>query len=210
LEGPRGILRLSAALAAAALPVVAAGCGGSAKQDAKETAGKFPIDVLSATFPTRQSLSEHVVLRIEVKNAGSKLVPNVGVTVVDKKADDEGQSTRSGAFEETGTPGQLANPSRPVWVLDEGPSGGTTAYSNTWSLGPLAPGKTRVFTWRVTSVKFGRHAIRWKISAGLNGKAIAVTPDGSKPTGTFEVFVDRRPKLEGVGPDGKVRPLQSQ
>lgn len=205
-------MRLSAALTAAALPVVAAGCGGSAKQDAKEPVGRFPLDVVSASFPAKQSLSQHVVMRIAVKNAGSKVVPNVGVTILDKKADDEGHGTRSGAFEEAGSPGNtgnLANPSRPVWILDEGPVGGTSAYSNTWALGPLAPGRTRVFSWKVTSVKYGSHAIRWKVSAGLNGKAKAVTPDGAKPEGTFKVSIDRRPKIEGISPDGKVVPRAS-
>jgi hypothetical protein len=213
LEGLRGILRLSAALTAAALPMLAAGCGGSAKQDAKEAAGKFPVDIVSATFPAKQSLSQHVVMRIAVKNAGSKAVPNIGVTILDKKADDEHQGTRSGPFEEAGAPGNtgnLANPARPVWILDDGPKGAGTAYSNTWALGPLAPGKTRVFSWRVTSVKYGRHAIRWKVSAGLNGKALAVTPDGGKAEGTFQVAIDRRPKLEGIGPNGQVVPLPSQ
>lgn len=213
LEGLRGILRLSAALTAAALPVVAAGCGGSAKQDAKEPVGKFPVDVVSASFPAQQSLSQHVVMRIAVKNVGSKTVPDVGVTILDKKADDQGQGTRAHAFEEAPDAkhaGNLADPSRPVWIIDNGPVGGTSAYSNTWALGPLAPGKTRVFKWDVTSVKYGNHAIRWKVSAGLNGKALAVTPDGSKPEGTFKVSIDRRPKLEGVGPDGKVIPLQSK
>jgi hypothetical protein len=213
LEGLRGILRLSAALSAVTLPVVAAGCGGAAKQDAKEPVGRFPVDVVSATFPARQKLSQHVVMRIAVKNAGSKIVPDVGVTILDKKADDEGQGTRAGAFEEAPGAkyaGNQANPSRPVWILDEGPVGGTSAYSNTWALGPLKPGQTRVFSWKVTSVKFGAHAIRWKVSAGLNGKAVAVTPDGARPEGVFTVTVDRRPKLEGIGPNGQVVPLQSK
>jgi hypothetical protein len=211
LEGLRGILRLSAVLSAVALPVVAAGCGGSPKQDAKEPVGKFPVDVVSATFPAKQTLSQHVVMRIAVKNAGSKVVPDVGVTILDKTADDQHQGTRAGAFEEApdaAHASNLANPSRPVWILDEGPIGGTSAYSNTWALGPLPPGKTRVFSWKVTSVKFGSHAIRWKVSAGLNGKAVAVTPDGARPEGVFKVTVDRQPKLEGISPNGQVVPLQ--
>ena len=54
----------------------------------------------------------------------------------------------------------LANPSRPIWIVDRppgrvqrvpaqlpdgsgSPGGAVTAYSNTWALGPLAPGRDR-------------------------------------------------------------------
>ena len=40
----------------------------------------------------------------------------------------------------------------------------------------LRPGETRTFTWQVTAVKSGVHSIKYKIAAGLNGKAKAVVP----------------------------------
>ena len=54
-----------------------------------------------------------------------------------------------------------------------------TAYSNTWALGRLAPGKTARFDWAVTAVQAGKHVVAWQVAAGLNGKAKAVLSDGS-------------------------------
>jgi hypothetical protein len=65
-----------AALAVASL----AACGGT-RQDANEASGKFPVDVLSATFPASQRLSEHTHLVITVRNAGTKPIPNLTVTI---------------------------------------------------------------------------------------------------------------------------------
>ena len=41
---------------------------------------------------------------------------------------------------------------RPVWVVDEGPAGGDSAYTNTWAVGPLAEGQTRTVEWKLTAV----------------------------------------------------------
>lgn len=209
-------MRLGAAVATTALSLGATACGSSPKQDAKEPTGRYPVQVVSASFPPRQRLSEHTVMRLDVRNSGSRVIPDIAVTV---KAKGEGTGTQ--AFQESGTPAQqqtnnLANPSRPIWVLDGGPQSSgkaegfdhpsgqpNTAYANTWSLGPLAPNKTAVFLWKVTATRPGSHSLTWEVNAGLNGKAVADASGGGRPRGGFTVFIDRRPIKEGVGAGGR-------
>jgi hypothetical protein len=157
---------------------VAAGCGGGTRQDSDEPSGTFPVDVVKATFPTKQRLAEKSELLIAVRNAGDKAVPNVAVTVESDEAD---QTAEAAAFAEASDQKGLADPSRPVWVLDTGPHGGITAYTNTWALGQLKPNQTKTFVWHVTAVKSGVHAIKYKVAAGLDGKAKAVAAGGGPP-----------------------------
>jgi hypothetical protein len=181
---------------------VVAGCGGSKRQDSDEPAGSFPVDVVKATFPTKQRLAEKSELQISVRNAGDKAVPNLAVTVESDEAD---QTAEAAAFAEASEEPGLADPSRPVWVLDVGPAGGITAYVNTWALGQLRPNQTKTFVWRVTAVKPGIHAIKYKVAAGLDGKAKAVLAGGNEePTGTFTINVSNKPASARVGAGGQV------
>jgi hypothetical protein len=188
--------------ALALVGLVVTGCGGGERQDSDEPAGTFPVDVVKATFPTQQRLAEKSELRIAVRNAGQKAVPNVAVTVESDEAD---QTAEAAAFAEASEQPGLADPSRPVWVLDSGPHGGITAYTNTWALGPLKPNQTKTFVWHVTAVKSGVHAIKYKVAAGLDGKAKAVLPGGNEePTGTFTINVSNKPADARVGDGGQV------
>jgi hypothetical protein len=188
------------ALALAGL--VAAGCGGGERQDANEPSGTFPVDVVKATFPTKQRLAEKSELQIAIRNAGDKAVPNLAVTVESDEAD---QTAAAAAFAEASDQPGLADPSRPVWVLDTAPHGGITAYTNTWALGRLKPNQTKTFVWHVTAVKPGVHAIKYKVAAGLNGKAKAVLAGGNEePTGTFTINVSNKPADARVGDNGQV------
>jgi hypothetical protein len=182
--------------------LVVAGCGGGQRQDANEPSGTFPVAVVKATFPTKQRLADQAELRIAVRNAGSKAVPNVAVTVESNEAD---QTAAAAAFAEASAEPGLADPSRPVWVLDVGPHGGITAYTNTWALGKLKPGQTKTFVWRVTAVKPGVHAIKYRVAAGLNGKAKAVLAGGNQePTGAFTINVSGKPADAKIGANGQV------
>jgi hypothetical protein len=181
---------------------VTVGCGGGERQDADEPSGTFPVDVVKATFPAKQRLAESSELQIAVRNAGDKAVPNVAVTVESDEAD---QTAAAAAFAEASDQPGLADSSRPVWVLDTAPHGGITAYTNTWALGPLKPNQTKTFVWHVTAVKSGVHAIKYKVAAGLDGKAKAVLAGGNEePTGTFTINVSGKPASARVGANGQV------
>ena len=165
-----------------------AGCGGGAeRQDEDEPSGDFSVDVVDASFPTKQRLAEQVDLRVRVRNADSKTIPNLAVTV-------DGFSRRS---EQPG----LADPSRPVWIIDEPPRGGVTAYTNTWALGRVPAGETKEFVWKVTPVKSGRFEVKYRVAAGLDGKAKAVLAGGDRPAGSFDVSISREPDQSRVDPD---------
>src|SRR3954447_4028029 len=170
-----------------AVAVVAAGCGGGTRQDADEPSGTFKVDVVSASFPSKQRLARQEQMVVEVRNADNRTIPNVAVTV------DPGFSVRS---ERT----DLADPNRPVWIIDDGPKGGTTAYTNTWAVGALKPGDTAKFVWKVTAVRSGTHEVHYRIAAGLNGKAKAAAAGGDPPEGSFTVNISGKPAQANVDP----------
>jgi hypothetical protein len=165
---------------------VAAGCGGGDRQDAGEPSGTYQVAVVRTSFPARQHLAKSERFVIAVRNTGSKTVPNLAVTV-------DSFATRS---QEPG----LADPSRAVWIIDDGPRGGDTAYTNTWALGRLTPGQTRRFVWRVTAVQPGTHTVKWQVAAGLNGKAKATLAGNREPSGSITVDVSDKPAQSRVDP----------
>jgi hypothetical protein len=169
-----------------AVVVLAAGCGGGARQDAHEPSGTFKVDVVGATFPAKQRLARQERMTIAVRNADTRTIPNLAVTV-------DSFSTREDRPD-------LADPNRPVWIVDAGPRGGATAYTNTWSLGAVRPGQTRTFTWRVTPVSAGAHKVSYRVAAGLNGKAKAQLAGGKTPEGSFDVAISRKPAQARVDP----------
>lgn len=178
-----GPLRMIAATSTLGLAL--AGCGGE-RQDKNEPSGTFTVDVTHATFPHAQRLAEQSTMTIAVKNTGSKAVPDVAVTV--------------DSFNRRATQPDLADPSRPVWIVDEGPVGGQTATTNTWALSGLRPGQTKTFRWKVTATAAGRFNVRYRVAAGLDGKAKAQTAGGGAPAGSFPVRVSDRPRRETVDP----------
>jgi hypothetical protein len=201
----RGRVVCVAAVAAFGV-ATASGCGGEKAQDADEKAGTYPVDIISATFPAKQRLADNSVLEITVRNAGDKVIPNLATTI--RAGDNSGEASTEGnaqAFAEASQQTGLADPSRPVWVLDQGPAGGVTAYTNTWALGALKPGQQKTFRWRVTAVKAGVHSIRYEVAAGLDGKAKAVLSGGSqRPQGAFTIDISGAPADARVDEDGKV------
>ena len=185
---------VTATLAAAALALP--GCGGGERQDANEKAATFTVEVVRASFPREQRLAKQSEMQIAVKNAGSETLPNVAVTV-------DSFSRRSQQ------PG-LADPERPVWIVDEAPPGGTTASTNTWALDGLAPGQTKRFRWKLTAVEPGSYKVKYTVAAGLDGKAKARTARGDSPvTGTFAVRIQSKPSRARVNPEtGEVERLE--
>ena len=165
-----------------------AGCGGDEKrQDADEPEGEWVVEVVDAEFPLSQRLARQETMRIRVRNTEDRAIPNIALTV-------DGFSRAS---QQSG----LADPNRPVWIVDDGPRGGVTAYTNTWALGRVPAGQTKTFEFKVTPVKPGRHDVSYRLSAGLDGKAKARIAGGGRPEGKFSVRVSRDPAQSRVDPD---------
>jgi hypothetical protein len=192
-----------------------AACGSGSRQDANEPSGKFPVQA-SASWTTSQRLSEHTKLVITARNTGKSTIPNVAVTITDGNPSMPRIGTRAQAFQELLDMPGLASHSRPVWIVDQapgpcgyschsgGPGAAVTAYSNTWALGSLAPGKSVTFDWHLTAVAPGTHFVYWRVAAGLNGKAKAVSAGGRPPQGSFTVNVAKAPAQAYVDNNGKV------
>lgn len=195
VEGSRRIL-LATGLAALALSGVAAGCGGGKRQDADEPSGTFKVAVERASFPQRQRLAEQEELHVVVRNADSRTIPNVVVTIT---SDDPKNPT--GGFTTRSQQAGLADPRRPIWIVDAGPTGGGTAYVGTWALGPLRAGQSRDFVWKVTAVQPGTHTVRYRVAAGLDGKARAESAGGDEAAGAFRVDISGKPSQATVDPE---------
>jgi hypothetical protein len=169
----------------------ASGCGGGGeRQDKDEPSGDYKVEIVQAKFPDGQSLAKRSELVIAVKNVDTKTIPNASVTV--------------NSFDQRKNDPNLADPSRPLFVVNRGPRGGDTAYVGTWALGPLKPGQVKIFRWDVTAVKAGAYNVRYAVAAGLDGKAKAVLAGGGKPTGEFRGEVSNKAPKARVADDGSV------
>jgi hypothetical protein len=184
---------------------IVAGCGGGAeRQDENERAGNYELEVVEASFPSKQTLAKKSNLVIEVRNAGSTTAPNVAVTI-------------DGLTERKRNP-DLADPNRPTFVIngrpvevggipdakeDVAPLGCDTAYVSTWACGPLKAGETRRFRFNVTAVRAGQYNVEYKVAAGLDGKAKAVPANGTELTGSFSGSITDAAPATRVADDGR-------
>jgi hypothetical protein len=192
--------RIAALALAAAAATLVAGCGGGERQDTDEAAGEYGFDVTEASFPRRQSLAERATLEIAVRNTGDAALPNVAVTVETARRGAR-EGTRS-AFGEHSVGTDLADAGRPVWIVDREPRGGATAYTNTWALGRLAPGRTARFTWALTPVRGGEFTVSYRVSPGLDARAR--TTQGSRARGRLRVSISEAPSEPRVTADGEI------
>jgi hypothetical protein len=213
LGGPSAHRR-NAALAlslAGLLALVATGCGGSdVQQDAKEPKGDFPVKVVSATFPGNQRLAKDSTMEIVVQNAGQKTIPTISVTVKCGKGLGGSFSTKTAAP-------NVADPQRPQFVvtkiptatervnppLDPAPLERSSAFVDTYPLGPLAAGRSATFRWDVSAVKAGPYRLCWRVNAGLFGKARAVPAQSGAISGVFSGEVSNKAPTASIGPDGQ-------
>ncbi len=148
-------------------------------------------------------------MTLRVRNTSTATIPNLAVTV--------------DAFSYVSDFPELASNRRPIWVVEQGPGaipkrpvqsqavsppgGGQTAYVNTWALGPLAPGHSQTFAWRVTPVKPGLYTVHYTIAPGLAGRSRARLAGGAIPHGHFKVAIAPRPPATHVNPEtGQVEP----
>jgi hypothetical protein len=163
-----------------------AGCGGGTQAE-DEPAGTYQVEITRAEFPKRQHIGAKEEFALTVRNTGDQAVPVVSVSV-------DGFVSPSA---QTG----LSDRSRPVWVVDDGPLGGDSAYVETWTLGRLDRGASRTFTWRVVPVVAGDRTVRYRVSAGLHGEAKATLADDAAPEGTIDVSVAQAPATTRVDPE---------
>lgn len=189
----------SRAFALSVLALAVAGCGGAERQDADEKKGSYRVEIVSATFPAKQRIAQRATMRVRVRNADSKTLPNVALTV---KTGARRPGAAPAAFGQSTGDERLADDERPVWIVDKGPDGGTTAYTNTWALGRLAPDETKTFEFRVTAVEPGRYTLTYEAAPGLDGRAKLA--GGSDASGRFRVAIEDSPVDASVGADGEV------
>jgi hypothetical protein len=186
-------------MAALATVVLLAGCGGAPRQDEDEPSGSYRLVVDGARFPASQSIAQTALMVVRVRNDDSKAAPNVAVTV---ETDPAKAGSGTVAFGQRVDDDRLSDPERPVWVVNEGPTGGDSAATNTWALGRLAAGETKTFIWKVTAVEAGDYTIKYRISPGLNGKAKLAS--GGRTEGSFKVTIDDKPVPARVNDKGEV------
>jgi hypothetical protein len=188
-------------LLGACATLAASGCGGS-RQDAHEPKGTFAMQVVRASFPANQAIARQTQLELAVRNTGTQTAPAVAVTL--------------DSFYYTENYPELAANKRPIWVVESGPGprvkrpvqsqavsppgAGQTAYVNTWALGPLAPGQTQTFLWRVAPVKAGLHTVHYSVAAGLAGNARATLASGGQVQGQLTADVAAAPPKTHVDP----------
>jgi hypothetical protein len=205
-----------AAFAATALAAGLAACGDDDRQDVSEPEGEFPVEVAEAKFPTKQRLAQTSDLRLAIENVGEETVPDLAVTIF------AGEEKAGGPFDVRSDQPGLADPNRPVWILeseypkllepgtdpdelDSAPSAGAeAAQTDTFSFGPVGPGETKDIVWRVTAVEPGTYTVHYELAAGLHGNAKAVTADGSPVEGEFVVTITDKPPKTCVGDSGEV------
>jgi hypothetical protein len=210
-----------------------ASCGGT-RQDADEPEGNFPVSIVSADFPSKQQLAQNTNLTLAVANSGDQAIPNLAITIFTTSNASTGESTTTtgtttgttgtaqelptvqGSFSVRSEQEGLAIPFRPVWILEEGfpkyegetaSAGAEAAQTNTYAFGELAPNATKRIVWNVTPVQAGTYTVHYRVAAGLQGKAKAVTADGSVPEGEFVVRISSAPPQTRVDDSGKVVPI---
>ncbi len=98
-----------------------------------------------------------------VKNTGDQALPELAFTIFTDKGNADG------SFNYRSDQPGLANPNRPVWVLENkyprpiarrrprASPAASGAQTNTFGFGPLDPGETKEIVWRLTPVKAGSY-----------------------------------------------------
>jgi hypothetical protein len=216
----RGRKRVGVGLAVALTALGIASCGGGERQDADEPEGDFPVQIVSADFPSNQQLAQNTNLTLSVANTGDQTIPDLAITIF-TTADAGTSETASSNTGTTGTAQEfptaqgsfsvrseqegLAIPFRPVWILEEGfpklagqtaPGGAEAAQTNTFSFGALEPNQNREMVWNVTPVQPGTYTVHYRVA------------DGSVPEGEFVVRISSAPPQTRVNDAGQVVPIK--
>ena len=202
-----------------------ASCGGS-RQDANEPRGNFPVQIVSADFPSKQKLAQNTNLTLAVANSGDKTIPNLAITIFTASNASTGETTTTTGTTSTGTtagsegrdgrpaarrraPSRSA-PSSRAWRSPSARSGSSKRAIPSSRVRPPRPAprprrptptpserspphQTKRIVWNVTPVQAGTYTVHYRVAAGLEGKAKAVTADGSVPEGEFVVRISSAP-----------------
>jgi hypothetical protein len=207
LRGARASIATGTAALALTWGVSACG-GGGGRQDVTEPSGNFPVQVAKAKFPQRQQLVETSNVELKIKNVGDQTIPDLAVTIYTTPAPAAKSEPKGGSSFDirVDQPG-LANPNRPVWILEQGypklitpgvtlkeiakapAAGAAAAQTDTFQFGAVRSGETKDIVWRVTPVRAGTYTVHYEVAAGLQGKAKAVTADGGPVKGEFPVTI---------------------
>lgn len=174
---------------ACAASFAAVGCGGGDRQDEDEPSGEFPVEVVSTDFPEEQKLAKDSKMEIVVRNAGSKEIPVISVTVEcpgqksEDSGEDSGEAERSG--ESGGSPSGsgsqgdgfnyrttfpgVADPSRPQFVVNTIPTRTPRNYDR-GRLDPLERSSAYVSTFPLGKLAPNREAtFVWDVTAVRSG-----------------------------------------
>jgi len=171
--------------------------------------------VTTSKFPTAQRLAETSDLILGVENTGDEALPELAFTITtdDGRADDV---VADGSFNVRLDDDSLSNPNRPVWILENkyprplgdppstGLGPGFRAQTNTFGFDSLEPGESAEIIWRVTPVMPGTYTLSYRVEAGLQGLAKAVTADGGDVKGEFVVTITDKPPKATVDDAGNV------
>lgn len=212
LRGAKATIAFGTATLALTLSISACG-GDSDQQDADEPTGNFPVEVVNASFPERQQLVETSDLELEIDNVGDETIPDLAVTIYTTLTPPPtGEPKANRPFAVRLDEPDLADPTRPVWILEHkfpklitagadpgdlgrAPSAGAAAaQTDTFQFGAVRSGERKDIVWRVTPVRAGSYTVHYEVAAGLYGNAKAVTSDGGPVKGEFAVEIKTKPK----------------
>jgi hypothetical protein len=180
---------------------VISACGTQANptNPAQSTAsGDYPVEIVEASFPARQHIDKEVAMRLTVRNTGTRTMPDVAATVTTGAA-----GTSAPAFARRDPQPGLAEPWRQVWLLDVPPVGGDNALANTWTLGQLAPGESKTFTWRVHPLIAGPHVISWSVAPAMRAQ-LATLASGQPAKGRLTAVIVAKAPSATVGSNDRV------
>jgi hypothetical protein len=195
---------------ASALAVSVAACGSDESSDANETAGSYPVKIVTAEFPAKQRLGETTLLHLGVRNSGRKALPSLTVTI--SVGGEEGRNSSLPFGYRDPQPG-IAQPDRPVWALAANypkldgsaeRAGAETASPKTFAFGPLKPGATADAVWKLSAVRAGEWEVFYEVGAGLGGTAKAETAPGTQAGGSFSTEISTVPPDTEVKDNGEV------
>lgn len=179
---------------------------------ANETAGNYRVKVVTAEFPAKQRLGETTLLRLGVRNTGTKTLPALTVTI--SVGGKEGRESALPFGYRDPSP-ELAQPDRPVWALAAGypklngsseRAGAETSSPKTFVFGPLKPNATAEAVWKLSAVRTGDYEILYGVGGGLGGAAKAEAAPGTQAGGSFATTITEVPPDTVVTDSGEVVP----